>query len=93
MSAGRQPPDRFTEAIRKQASRTERRRVVRWWHGLGVLGVIGWMVVVPALVGIAAGRVLDSRFDSGISWTLSLMLLGLALGCMGAWRSIKESMR
>lgn len=93
MSANHQPPDRFTEAIRKQADRAGRRKAMHWWSGLGMLGVIGWMVVVPTLVGIAAGRALDSRFDTGIFWTLSLLFAGLVLGCMGAWRSARESMR
>lgn len=95
MSADHQlpEPDRFTGAIRKQASRAERNQAMRWWHGLGVLGVIGWMVVVPTLAGIAMGRGLDSRFDTGIFWTLSLLLAGLALGCIAAWRSVKESLR
>ena len=30
------------------------------------VGVLGWLVVVPALLGIALGRWLDHLFDSGV---------------------------
>ncbi len=55
--------------------------------------MVGWMVVLPALVGVAVGRYVDTRFNAGIFWTLSLLMLGLALGCMAAWRHIDEVMK
>ncbi len=53
---------------------------------LAQIGVLGWIVVVPMLLGAFAGRWLDQRFSTGIFWTAPLLLLGLALGCWSAWR-------
>ncbi len=53
---------------------------------LGQVGVLGWTIVTPALLGLFAGRWLDHRLGSGIFWTAPLMLAGLALGCWSAWK-------
>jgi ATP synthase protein I len=54
------------------------------------IGVLGWVIVLPALLGTFAGRWLDRRFDSGVFWTGPLLLLGVALGCWSAWRWMHE---
>ncbi len=53
---------------------------------LGQIGVLGWIVVLPMLVGVFAGRWLDGRFHSGLFWTAPLLMLGAALGCWSAWK-------
>ena len=55
------------------------------WFGLGMMGLIGWSVVVPTLLGAALGIWLDQRYPGGRSWTLALLVAGLALGCFNAW--------
>jgi len=55
------------------------------WFGLGMMGLIGWSVVVPTLLGAAFGVWLDHRHPGIHSWTLSLMVVGLAIGCLNAW--------
>jgi ATP synthase protein I len=55
---------------------------------LAQIGVLGWIIVVPMLVGVFAGRWLDARFNSGLFWTAPLLMLGLAFGCWSAWRWI-----
>jgi ATP synthase protein I len=63
-----------------------RRNVTRdVWFGLGMMGLIGWSVVVPMLLGAALGLWLDKHHAATYSWTLALMLAGLALGCLNAW--------
>jgi len=59
-----------------------------FWSYLGLIGVVGWSVVVPMVLGILAGLWLDRRFEAGYKWTLALMLLGLCIGCLNAWRMI-----
>ena len=56
------------------------------WFGLGMMGLIGWSVVVPTLLGAALGLWLDRRYPGGRSWTLALLVVGLAIGCWNAWR-------
>ncbi|MEP6763691.1 MAG: AtpZ/AtpI family protein [Gemmatimonadaceae bacterium] len=56
------------------------------WSGLGKMGLIGWSVVVPTLLGAALGIWLDKRHPGSHSWTLALLMAGLTLGCLNAWR-------
>ncbi|EKD35154.1 MAG: hypothetical protein ACD_75C02030G0003 [uncultured bacterium] len=53
-----------------------------------MMGLIGWSVAVPTLLGAALGVWLDRRFPVPYSWTLTLLLIGLLLGCLIAWRWI-----
>ncbi len=55
------------------------------WFGLGMMGLIGWSVVVPTLLGTAVGMWLDHRFPLEQSWTLMLLVAGLLVGCFNAW--------
>ena len=55
------------------------------WSGLGMMGLIGWSVVVPTLLGAALGIWLDKQHSGKHSWTLALLIVGLAIGCFNAW--------
>lgn len=63
------------------------------WFGLGMFGLVGWSVAVPAVLGTLAGIWIDRRTDSRASWTLSLLLIGVAVGCANAWRWVKQEGR
>jgi len=60
------------------------------WFGLGMMGLIGWSVVVPTLLGAALGIWLDNHHPGGRSWTLALMAAGLTLGCFNAWHWVAK---
>jgi ATP synthase protein I len=60
------------------------------WFGLGMSGLIGWSVAVPALAGALFGRWLDRHHPSSHSWTLSLMIAGIFLGSFNAWRWLEQ---
>jgi len=53
---------------------------------LAQVGVLGWTIVIPGLLGMFLGRWLDRHLGTGIFWTAPLLLAGLAIGCWGAWR-------
>jgi len=55
------------------------------WFGLGMMGLIGWSVTVPTLLGAALGIWLDNHHPGPRSWTLALLVAGLAIGCLNAW--------
>ena len=55
---------------------------------LASVGVLGWVLVVPTLLGIALGRWLDAQWATGITFTAALLLLGILLGGWAAWRWI-----
>ena len=58
---------------------------------LAQIGVLGWIIVVPILMGIFVGRWLDRTFDSGVFYTAPLLMLGAALGCWSAWKWMKST--
>ena len=60
------------------------------WFSIGMLGVVGWSIVLPILIGIALGVWIDQRRPSRFSWTLMLMIAGLVLGCLNAWIRIRN---
>ena len=82
-----------------QGVRLQRERLRRWQSDgdpsvarrLAEIGVLGWIIVVPMLLGVFAGRWLDQTFNSGLFWTAPLLMLGLALGCWSAWKWMKSA--
>lgn len=60
------------------------------WFGLGMMGLIGWSVTVPALLGLGLGVWLDRRYPGAHAWTLALFVAGLTLGCFNAWRWVAK---
>ncbi|MDQ2751843.1 MAG: AtpZ/AtpI family protein [Bacteroidota bacterium] len=55
------------------------------WMGLGMMGMIGWSVAVPTLLGTAMGFWLDKKYPQTFSWTLSWLVIGLCSGSLIAW--------
>ncbi|MEX1276388.1 MAG: AtpZ/AtpI family protein [Bacteroidota bacterium] len=72
-----------TKATRKLKARRNVKPGV--WFGLGMMGLIGWSVVVPTLLGAALGLWVDKHYPGKLSWTLALLVAGLMIGCLNAW--------
>jgi ATP synthase protein I len=76
------------------AVRQQRKRRRDWlWEGepsmarfVGQIGVLGWIIVAPTLIGLFIGRWLDHRFGTGIFWSAPLLLVGVLIGCWSAWK-------
>jgi len=81
-------PDLDEQVAQKEARRlrARQRKDGGLWFGLGAFGMVGWSIAIPTIAGIAIGIWIDSSFPSQISWTLTLMVVGLAIGCLSAWR-------
>lgn len=58
---------------------------------LGQIGVLGWIIVTPMLIGVFAGRWLDRVFETGLFCTAPLLMLGAALGFWSAWRWMQSA--
>ena len=71
------------KAERKIRARREKDRDVMYW--LGMFGLVGWSVAIPTLIGIALGVWLDRKLPGRVSWTLTLLFIGVILGCINAW--------
>jgi ATP synthase protein I len=90
------PTDRLASKIGGQATRKLKARrdgAPGVWSGLGMMGLVGWSVVVPTLLGAALGLWLDHRHADTHSWTLALMVAGLTLGCLNAWHWVDKEDR
>ncbi len=97
MTAPESEPDEQDPLVKGVRLRGNRHR--RWQREgdlsvgrrLAQIGVLGWIIVVPMLLGIFVGRWLDRMFNSGLFCTGPLLMLGLALGCWSAWRWMKNA--
>ena len=55
-----------------------------------MMGLIGWSVAIPTVLGAALGLWLDKRHPGQHSWTLALLVAGLVLGCFNAWHWVAK---
>ena len=104
MAENRQPPSRpqaekpgtddaFGRHIgpkerRKLRARREGSRSVWFW--LGMMGLVGWSVAVPTVIGVAIGAWVDATWPGQVSWTLTGMIVGVIVGCLNAWYWVKR---
>lgn len=52
----------------------------------GQIGILGWMIVIPVLLGIVIGSWLDRLLNTGITLSAALTMAGAALGLWLAFR-------
>ncbi len=64
--------------------RTQRRGVQGIWLGLGMFGLMGWSIAIPTLLGTLLGAFVDKHYPGVHSWTLTLLIIGLFIGCLNA---------
>ena len=82
-------PNGLARAVRERRARRD------LWHSegerstlpfVGQIGVLGWIIVAPTLVGLFIGRWIDHRLGTGIFWSAPLLLVGVVIGCWSAWK-------
>lgn len=73
-----------SQELRKLKAKNEKHHTI--WFGLGMFGLIGWSVAIPAVIGAIIGMWIDSRWPTPYSWSLMLLIGGIALGCFNAWK-------
>ena len=90
-NAKKKGPDFASEVGAKAARKLKARKSSQGvWFGLGMMGLIGWSVVVPTLLGAALGIWLDKHYPGQHSWTLALLVAGLMIGCLNAWHWVAK---
>ena len=82
---------RAKRKLKAQREQGHIRRTV--WSGLSMIGLVGWSVVVPTLLGAALGVWLDRHHAMNHSWTLTLLFAGLLIGCLNAWHWVAKEDR
>jgi len=92
MNDPKKSPELSREVGAKVAQKLRARRDASQgvWFGLGMMGMIGWSVVVPTLAGAGIGVWLDNRHPGSHSWTLMLLFIGLVTGCLIAWHWVSK---
>lgn len=83
----------FSKEVGNMATRklmAQRHATKTVWSGLGMMGLIGWSVAMPTVLGAVLGMWLDEHYPGGRSWTLMLLVVGLCLGCFNAWRWVDK---
>jgi ATP synthase protein I len=84
---------RFSQKIaekEKQKLKSQREGKYNALSGFALFGMVGWSVVVPTLLGIASGVWLDKKYPQSFSWTISLLFVGLFIGCIIAWQWVDK---
>lgn len=87
------PGERFVDEVKRRRQRHEKHRREgdpSFWSSVGMMGTIGFSIAVPTALGLLLGRWLDGRLDSGHTFMIFLMLVGLGLGMFTVWRLIRE---
>lgn len=83
------PEDRLAQAARRaEERRREGIEVPEPSLGvrLGQIGILGWTIVVPTLIGVVVGHWLDRLFGTKVFFSAPLIMIGAAFGMWSAWR-------
>ena len=84
---------RMVRRVQRVGRRKEEHRRIgdrSFWSSMAFIGMVGWGVALPAVLGGFLGAWLDRRYETGIRWTLGLLVIGLGMGCWNAWRAINQ---
>lgn len=82
------PADKFIVQVNSKAKlkiKARGKKSTSLWFGLGFMGLIGWSIAIPTLLGTLLGMWLDKHHQNEHSWTLALLIAGLMIGCFTAW--------
>jgi ATP synthase protein I len=86
-----QRDDELRKALDEQIERRRRFRPAGLVGMLVVGGTVGLLFVAPLLLGAYGGRWLDEHLAGySVHWTLSLILLGIAVGAYNVYRFLKS---
>lgn len=88
------PSELETDAVRRKAERIARGRRERRsaWQNLAHVGTLGWVLVIPLVLGIFVGR-LAAIATGTRAPTLVGLFVGLAAGAYAVWRQLRRSLR
>lgn len=89
MTDDRDTEDHTAEAARRSARREQMRREnpePSLSSRLGQIGILGWAIVTPMLLGVVLGRLADRYFETGVFFTAPAILIGAAIGFHAAWK-------
>ncbi len=80
--------EKFSNQIKNKTARkiqAKEEDAMNLWSSFRTMGMIGWSIVIPTLLGVALGSWLDQSIKGSYSWTVMLLIIGLVVGCLNAW--------
>lgn len=91
-------PDQSGKEKMAEAVRQRERRQQKWqeegerslWQNLAMFGALGWLIVIPTLIGLVVGQWLDRRLETGITLTAAGIVVGICLGGYMAWQRMNR---
>lgn len=89
MTENRHRKDRLAEAARRSEERDRLGRKTpepSLGARFGQIGILGWAIVTPILLGVFLGRMADRHLDTGIMLTAMAILVGALIGFYSAWK-------
>lgn len=60
------------------------------WKNLSMVGALGWLIIVPTLLGVFLGRWLDKLMGTDVTFSGALTFLGVCFGFYLAWKRMNE---
>ncbi|MCL7461385.1 AtpZ/AtpI family protein [Pseudomonas sp. NW5] len=93
MKPDEQPDRHLDDAARRAVARETQARddpEPSLGRRLGQVGVLGWVIVGPLLLGLFVGRELDRWLDTGVTFSAALLCVGVGVGLWAAWRWVQR---
>ena len=84
----------LAHAVRRCTERedaAQRARVGSVVRTVGVMGLLGWLFVIPPLLFGFLGRWVDRSLGTGIQLTAALLMVGIGVGGWLVWRRIRDA--
>lgn len=79
------------ERTRRDVERRKQREpATRFWRAVGLIGSVGWPIVLLATGGALLGRAFDQRWHTGVRFTLMFLTMGTTLGTWLAFRTLRS---
>ena len=84
--------NRLAEKMLIRKARILSRRSKRQFYlNAAIIGVYGWQMAIPVLLGVLSGTLLDKYAPvNHISWTLNLIIIGFGIGIFNATRWVRR---
>lgn len=89
MTDDRRRADHLADAARRSTTRDRLRQETpepSLASRLGQIGILGWAIVTPILLGVVLGRLADRQFGTGVMLTAAAIFVGAGIGLHAAWK-------
>ncbi len=61
-----------------------------FWRAMLYLTSLGWMMALPIAGAVLLGHYLDTRLDTGHTWTLALLGLGIGVAVLEVFVALQR---